>query len=203
MTARRRPVLYATAVIAAALSAASALAVWTTVTQPGNVVGTVQQLSAPTVNAPAAGTQKTNSVTVTWTASQTTGGAAATSYNVVRIPVVNGTDGTPATACGGAIAAPTLTCPDTLPADGSYKYKVTAVYKSWTKMSAASAVRLVDTTAPAVVLDSLPSRTKNTKPTIPGTAGIATASSSTSADNGTVSLTITGPSSFSLNATPS
>lgn len=150
MIARRRLVLLTSSAVIV-VGAGAATAKFTDVTSPAALTGTVQSLSAPTFTAPSTSTQTSRNVTVTWTKSQTTGGAAATSYTVTRFPMTNGNPGTGATACGGDVT--TLTCTDATGADGQFAYRVRANYKSWTKTSAAlSGTVAVDTTPPAVAI---------------------------------------------------
>ncbi len=74
-------------------------------------------------------------------------GLAPAGYYVQRFP--GGID-----ACGTSAASLTAStsCNDTVPADGTYTYRATAVYSTWTAVSAASNAVIVDTDPPPYVL---------------------------------------------------
>ncbi len=94
----------------------------------GTAQAAVGKLNTPTITAatPAAG----GTVTLTW-GTVTPPGTGAVSYYVTR------DDGTPAGTCPTAVAPTTvLTCKDAGVAIGSHEYEVTAVWETWTAMSA-------------------------------------------------------------------
>lgn len=100
-------------------------------TGKGSTTASVGTLAPPT-NASASAALST--VSVGWTASA--GALAPTGYYVTRM-----SNGAPMPACGSGPAAliAASSCSDTSVAAGSYTYVVTAVYRSWTAVSAASA----------------------------------------------------------------
>jgi hypothetical protein len=97
----------------------------------GNTTATVGILSPPT-NVSSSAVLST--IAVSWSASA--GPLVPAGYYVTRI-----SNGTPMPACGSgpAILIAASSCSDTSVAAGSHKYVVTAVYRSWTAISAASA----------------------------------------------------------------
>jgi hypothetical protein len=130
-TGRRLPVAAALLVsgVLALLGSIPASAYWQSVGSGVGMVGT-GTLAAPTnVTASASGT----TVTVRWTAS--TGSVAATGYLLTRT-----SGGAAVPVCGtstGTLVTDT-SCTDTAVPVGTYTYTVTAVYRSWTAVSAAS-----------------------------------------------------------------
>ena len=126
---RRGPLAAIACVVCVLFGAGTALAYWPA-SGSGNTTATVATLAPPTnVSAMAI----TSGVSVSWTASA--GAVTPSGYYVTRI-----TGGTPMPACdSGPSALITATsCTDTAPG-GSHAYQVTAVYRSWTAVSQASA----------------------------------------------------------------
>ena len=117
------------------LGATAALALWTTV-GTGTGTGSVGTLAPPT-GVSAAATYST--VNVSWTAPTPPAGVLA-GYLVSRTSgatTVNACGTNPATQT--YVAAGATTCADTAVPDGTYTYRVTAVWRSWTSASAPSA----------------------------------------------------------------
>jgi hypothetical protein len=147
-----RILVLAGAVVATFGIAATGWAYWTS-SGAGAASATVGTLNAPP-NVSASADHHT--VTVTWSPSSTGSGAVTPlSYSVERY-TSGGVDSGPA-SCGAVDASGTLTCQDTVAGLGSYKYKVTAVFRSWTATSGFSgtitvtpgpATQLVYTTQP-------------------------------------------------------
>ncbi len=133
-----------TVILAVALGA---FAYWTT-GGAGNASASVGTLSAPG-SVSASTTYGSGTVNVSWSAVTAPNGSAVTSYYVERF-----SGSTPSAACGTTSSSPTssTSCADTSVPDGTYTYKVTAVFRSWTARSGASnSVTVVnDTTAPTV-----------------------------------------------------
>ena len=128
----RRGILIAIAFLVCILSGAGAALAYWPAAGAGNTTAPVGTLAAPTnVSAP---TTNITSVPVSWTAS--TGALAPTGYYVTRI-----TGGTPMAACGSGPSAliATTSCTDTSAPAGTHAYQVTAVYRTWTAISAVSA----------------------------------------------------------------
>lgn len=133
---RRAAALLALVVTFALAGTGAALAYWATLGS-GSGTAPVGTLHAPTgviVPATSAG-----AVNVSWTASS--GTPAPIGYYVIRIK----TDNTTANACGtspsSAISA--VSCVDSVSTSGTYTYKVTAVYRTWTATSSASSAVFV------------------------------------------------------------
>jgi hypothetical protein len=129
------------------LAIGAVTAVWAYFSAAGAGTGsaTTGTLAAPT----GVGTTYTafsSTVQVNWTGITNPGGGTF-GYYVLRFA-----GSTPSAACGTSPSALTtnVTCSDTNVAAGTYTYKVTAVYNSWTATSAASApvTVTVDTTPP-------------------------------------------------------
>ena len=132
------------AVVASLVAATSALAYWAA-TGSGSGAATTGTLAAPT----AVTANATNAtVAVNWTASA--GSPTPDGYLVTRTNSSNVT----ANACGTSASqlATSTSCSDTNVPPGTYTYKVTAIYKTWTADSAPSSSVTVnsDTTAPNV-----------------------------------------------------
>lgn len=152
MSGRRTPHALSTSVAAAFVAlalilvpAVAAQAYW-----PGAGTGTASsttgELLAPTdVTVPAT---STGDVSVTWTASA--GSPAPTGYHVTRT-----TGSTTVDACASSAAAPITgtSCTDSAVADGSYVYRVTAVFRSWTAPSTASGTVIVTAPPTRTALD--------------------------------------------------
>lgn len=117
-------------VVAAALGAAPASAYWRA-GGTGNTTAAVATLLPPTnVSVPA---NSNSSVAVSWTGSP--GAVVPTGYYITRI-----TGSTTMPACGSSPAAliPATTCTDMSVPEGTHKYQVTAVHRSWTATGAVS-----------------------------------------------------------------
>jgi hypothetical protein len=117
----------------------TAFAYWTTA-GAGSASGSVATLNAPTNVVATGGISLAH---VSWTGSALSTGTPAQGYYVQRY----GGSPSPAPACGTdpansathvAHTSGTITCTDSGVAPGTYTYKVTAVYHSWTAQSAAS-----------------------------------------------------------------
>jgi hypothetical protein len=130
-------------VLAVLAMAASALAYWTT-HGFGTATASVSTLNAPTdVSVPSTAT---GTVHITWTGSTLGDGVtSASGYYVTRI---KNSDSSAANACGTSPSAPTssTSCDDTSVPDGSYHYRVTAVFRTWTATSAPSGDVVLATT---------------------------------------------------------
>ena len=143
---RRRFLLAFPAVASAALGVV-AFAAWSVLGHGTPTVGASMLGTPGSVNAsqPTAGV---GTVHVTWNGVTGPNGGAVSGYYVQRF-----SGATPAVACGSSAgsllpATPTA-CDDTGVAAGTYTYKVTAVYVSWSATSGAS-------NALTVVLDATP-----------------------------------------------
>jgi Bacterial Ig-like domain len=146
----RRARLLSLAAAPAALLSAAAVWAYLTTTASGAAPGSVGTLSVPTSVA-ASTTAGSGTVSVTWHAAALSNGTAPTGYYVQRFAA-----STPSAACASSasalLAGTAVSCNDTAVADGTYTYRVTAVYRTWTATSSASnSVTVVnDATAPAV-----------------------------------------------------
>jgi hypothetical protein len=135
---------------AALLALAGVGVAWAFWTSPGS--GTASASAAtfnPPTNVTASSTAGTGSAGLTWSAASLSTGGAPSGYYVSRI------GGGTAAACN---SSPTTlitgtSCTDTGVADGSYTYRVTAVYHSWTAVSAASNSVTVTNTRPSVTVN--------------------------------------------------
>lgn len=122
---------------ALALAAPAAPAAWAyfTATGSGTASAAVGTLAPPTG---VSGAPTASTVAVSWTGTAAPGGGAVDGYHVQRFQ-----GATPSPACGTSptsLTSGTATgCSDTSVAPGTYTYKVTAVFRSWTAQSAASA----------------------------------------------------------------
>jgi len=143
----------------------------------GSASGSVSTLTAPT-SVTATATPGSGTVPVSWGASSGPGGAMIDGYYVQRLV---GT--TPSAACGTSsialLPASATGCNDTGVASGTYTYKVTAVFHSWTATSAASASATVNPVASFAV-------------TAPASATAGTAFSVTVTAKNASNVTITG-----------
>jgi hypothetical protein len=138
MVPRRRTALATAVALAAApivesSSAGDAWGFWA-----GDAAGHGNAVTA-TMNPPAdvTATADGTTVAVDWTAASVSTGAPVQGYVVTRLRV---SDGATAAACGTSDSDPatTVSCTDASVPDGTYRYRVTAVYESWTADSAAS-----------------------------------------------------------------
>ena len=126
----------AAGVVAGTLAAgAMAVAFWSA-GGAGTAVASVGALAAPTgVTVP--GTQAGSTVAVSWTTAPSPSGSTDGAYWVRRYVGSTASD-----ACGSSLASPlpagTSTCADTGLTNGSYKYSVTFLWRSWTAESAMS-----------------------------------------------------------------
>jgi hypothetical protein len=111
----------------------------------GSASGAVSSLTAPSAVSASQPTPGVGTVHVAWTPPIAPDGTTVSSFSVQRF-----SGATPSSACGGVITA--TGCDDTGVAAGSYTYKVTALFRSWTAQSAASApvTVVLDTTPPTV-----------------------------------------------------
>jgi Bacterial Ig-like domain len=111
----------------------------------GSASGAVSSLTAPSAVSASQPTPGVGTVHVAWTPPIAPDGTTVSSFSVQRF-----SGSTPSSACGGVITA--TGCDDTGVAAGSYTYKVTALFRSWTAQSAASApvTVVLDTTPPTV-----------------------------------------------------
>jgi hypothetical protein len=133
---------------------ASANAMFTRAT-PGSALGlSTGSLGAPrNVTVPAT---STGTVAVNW--SPPSGGPSSVSYYVTR------KIGTTSVAACGTSASNTITatsCTDTVTANGSYTYSVTAVFYKWTTASAASSAVVVTATIGQLGFTQNPQSTKS------------------------------------------
>ncbi len=120
----------------ALIGSVAAFAYWTT-SGTGTASGSVSTLNPPT-NVAATATVGSGTVAVSWTASVSGSNAVAPQgYYITRTDT--STNATTA-ACGTSATSLTTTipCSDTSVPDGSYTYKVVAVYHTWTATSLAS-----------------------------------------------------------------
>ena len=143
----------------------------------GSASGSVSTLTMPT-SVTATATPGSGTVPVGWGASSGPGGATIGGYYVQRFV---GT--TPSAACGTSsialLPAAATGCNDTGVASGTYTYKVTAVFHSWTATSAASTSATVNPVASFTV-------------TAPASATAGTAFSVTVTAKNASNATITG-----------
>ncbi len=131
----------------------------------GSTTASVATLLPPTnVSVPAT---SNSSVAVSWTAS--TGAIVPTGYYVTRL-----TGTTAIAACGSSPSAPiaATSCTDTSVPEGTHRYMVTAVYRSWTAASTASG---------SVTVSSVSVLAFTSQPAASVTAGTATISVSVQA----------------------
>ena len=146
MAARRRYVsLLAGALIA--LAGAGAALAYLTAVGVGSGDAAVTTLASP---APVtASSPTTATVHVTWSAvSAPSGTASDVTYTVKRSSSGGATYGASAGSCGGTLSQATTSCDDTLTAGGTYQYRVTASFRTWTSHAESSGV--------AVVVDGTP-----------------------------------------------
>ena len=111
----------------------------------GTASGDVTSITAPG-SVTAAATPGSPTVPVSWAATTGPGGGAIDGYYVSRM-----LGSTPSPACGTSSASllgpGTTSCNDTSVPSGTYTYTVTAVFHSWTAVSAASAAVTVNALA--------------------------------------------------------
>jgi len=143
----------ATAIVALLAGAAGALAYFTGATGSQGAGGTVGALSAPS-GVSASSTSTPGAVTVSWSAPGTPNGTSPT-YVVQRSSDGGTTWGNAGGNCpttGGAFTA--TTCTDTGLAAGTYKYRATAYWQSWTATSSSASITLTYGPASAVTVVS-------------------------------------------------
>ena len=143
----RKRVVGAAAVLAAVGVSLVALAYWAGA-GGGSASASVASLGAPT-GVTASNTLGTGAVAVSWTGVTVPTGGSVDGYYVLRY-----LGATPGAACGTSSSSlTTLTsCNDTSVADGTYTYKVVAVWRTWTATSSASnSVTVVNDTTPPTV----------------------------------------------------
>jgi hypothetical protein len=134
--ARRRWTFRTTAIVCVLLSFGAVTAVWGYFTAHGAGTGsaTTGTLDAPT-GVGTTYTSGSSTVDVSWTGVTPPSGGGTFGYYVVRF-----VGSTPAPACNTSptVLTASVTCSDTSVTAGTYTYKVTAVYNSFTATSAAS-----------------------------------------------------------------
>ncbi|HEY5143263.1 MAG TPA: hypothetical protein VII98_07160 [Solirubrobacteraceae bacterium] len=137
----------------------------------GSAVGT---LSAPAATVPATAT---GTVTVTFTASTVTPSSPALNAEVTYL-VQRSSDGgvtwvATSGTCGAGLAAPATTCTDAPPTSGSYRYRVTGRFRTWTAAGATSTA--VTVTVPVLTAPTITARpaarSANTAPSFSFTGG--------------------------------
>ena len=123
----------------------------------GSGASTTGTLSAPTVTVPAAATA---TVTVSFTASTVTPSSPALNAELTYL-VQRSSDGgvtwvATSGTCGAGPAAPATSCSDAPPASGTYRYRVTGRFRTWTAASATSTA--VTVTVPVLTAPTITSR---------------------------------------------
>jgi hypothetical protein len=147
---RRRLLKLGLPLLGVLVVAVAAWAYWTT-QGSGSGSATAGTLNAPTnVTANASG----STVSVSWTGSTLSNGTEAQGYYVTR---TNTSTSATSAACGSSSSSliSGTSCSDTSVPGGTYTYKVTAVYHTWTAASAASSEVTVqsDFTPPSISVD--------------------------------------------------
>jgi hypothetical protein len=149
MTRRRHLVLLGVAV---ALAAATAAWAYWTATGSGAASAGAGTLGAPS-GVSASASAGSSTVQLAWTGSTLSTGQPPDGYYAIRVRT---SDGAQAAACGTSPSALTAStaCNDPGVPDDTYRYVVTAVYKTWTAESGQSnAVTVLgDTAAPAITI---------------------------------------------------
>jgi hypothetical protein len=147
-------------VVATLASGGAAFASWN---GTSSAAGASSQAAAlPAGPTPGVSTGYTSAVTVSWSATTLSNGAAAGGYLVRSFDTTTHTPRTVGNGCSGTITA--LTCTETGVADGRWSYTVTpTIGTNWVgSASGASVTRTVDTVAPAsATLNALPSTVRN------------------------------------------
>lgn len=184
---RRRLIKTGVAVLALVAVAASALAYWTT-QGSGSAAATAGTLAAPT-NVSASSSLST--VSVGWTGSSLSNGTPAQGYYVTR---TNTSTSATSAACGSSASSliSGTSCSDTNVPDGTYTYKVTAVYHTWTAASSPSSQVTVvgDATPPTV--QSINRHTSSPTNATSVQFDVTFSESVTGVDSGDFSLATTG-----------
>ena len=164
---RRRLLIALT--LALTLSCATAVAYLTT-SGGGSAAASVGTLSAPAVSVP--GTS-TGSVAVSWSAAHVTPAGPALDALVTYLVERSSTGGLTWSSTGGTcgtLSAPATSCTDAVAASGTYLYRVTARFRSWTAAGISTGVVVSTLTAPSITgKPSSPSAT--TAPTFSFTGG--------------------------------
>jgi hypothetical protein len=146
---RTRNIVALAAIAAVVAVAGIAWAYWST-TGTGTASASTATIDPPT-GVTATATPGSGTVPVSWIASAVSSGhVAPTGYYVTRD---NGT--TVAAACGTSATSLNTgsSCSDSSVPDGTYHYVVTAVYHSWTAVSAPSGSVTVNNTRPSVTIN--------------------------------------------------
>lgn len=119
-------------VLAASLGAAAVVWAYWTVSGSGTAPGQVADIDTPTFTSI---TVNGADVTIDWSDVAAPGGGAIDGYFVQRY-----VGSTPSAACGSSASTllSSSNCIDTAVASGTYTYRVTAVFNSWTEQSAPS-----------------------------------------------------------------
>jgi hypothetical protein len=135
----------------ALVAVGTAWAYWTT-QGSGSATAAVGTLNEPT-NVTASTTPGSDTVSVSWTGSTLSNGSDPDGYYVTRINAANSQMTAACDSSPTALVSGT-SCSDTIVPDGSYRYTVTAVYRTWTATSAQSNEVTVqgDNTAPSIAV---------------------------------------------------
>ncbi len=170
LTALARLVAPVAVLAVIALGAVSATAFWVA-GGIGSGAGAVGTVSAPSVSA--ASPVLSNPV-VTWTASTVTPSSPALNAQVTYVVERSSNGGSSWGAAGGTcaavISAPTTNCTDSLSAAGTYLYRVTARFRTWTAVGVSGSVTVVTLTAPTIT-SAPPNPSANTSPSFAFTGG--------------------------------
>ena len=147
----------------------TAQAYWPATDGQGTGAANVSTLDPAVISAPS---PSPGSVTLTWTAQaqvRADASAGPVTYVVERAlgtgayaPISSG-------PCSGSLTRPTSTCTDTVPASGTYAYRVVASMASWTATSSPVSVTVSDATAPTASLtraDTSPSNAASVRWTV-------------------------------------
>ena len=141
MTRASRLVTFAVFALGGLVAGGLVWAFWTG-SGAGSSTGAVNTLAPPTA-VTATAVPGTSTVSVSWVATSAPGGGPITGYFVQRL-----LGSSPSPACGSSPSAllPTAatSCNDTSVSIGTYTYTVTAVFHSWTALSAPSSAVFVD-----------------------------------------------------------
>ena len=136
----RRLLIFVAALGGGVLAGGGVAAAYWSMGGGGNASATTTTLAAPTGVVASSGS--TSAVSVQWTASTAPNGGSVTGYYVERY-----SGATASAACGTSstslLTSMTTSCNDTSTPDGTYTYKVTAVFRSWTSASTASSAVVV------------------------------------------------------------
>ena len=176
----RRAVLAGLLAVVMSMGATAAWAYWLT-SGVGSGSATTGSLAAPT-NPTTTYASGASSVSVSWTASA--GSPTPSGYFVTRIRT---SDNVTSAACGTSAGALTTatSCTDLAVPNGTYRYSVTAVYRSWTATSVQSnavTVAVVVATATTTTLSS------SSNPSVVGQTVTYTAAVTPSGSTGTVTF---------------